>query len=120
MISKRKVDKRSKNKTNTELVETISLAKKNNLLAIAKLISVPTRNQAKINLRTINASKSEEVLIPGKVLSLGEISSSKKVYALSFSEKAKEKLQNSKTEFKTILKALEDNPKLNPEILKQE
>ena len=122
MISKTQINERMKKKTNSYLVETIFLAKKNNL-ELASALSVPSRQQAAVNLTEINGSKSEIVLIPGKVLSGGEIESKKslKVYALGFSEKAIEKLKKAGCETKTILEALKNlkkGEKLKGEILK--
>ena len=72
-ISKTKISKRTKRKTNPELVETIELAKKNNLLELAKKLSGPTRLQSKINLDELNKLKENKVLVVGKVLGGGQI-----------------------------------------------
>ena len=124
MISKIQINERMKRKTKTILEETIFLAKKNNL-ELASELSVPTRQLAAVNLSKINEAKAEVVLIPGKVLSSGEIEASKgskkRIYALGFSENAREKLKKSGIEFKTILEALKSlkkGEKLKGEILK--
>ncbi|MDP3758526.1 MAG: uL15 family ribosomal protein, partial [Candidatus Daviesbacteria bacterium] len=52
----------------------------------------------------------EKVIVPGKVLSQGEINKKIKVIALSFSEKAKEKLKKSGCEFSNILTEIKSNP----------
>ena len=109
-----------KKKTNSILVETIFLAKKINP-ELASAVSVPTRKQAKVNIGRLNECKESIAIIPGKVLSSGEINKKIKVYALGFSEVAKEKLKKADCDFKTILNALKElkkGEKLKGEILK--
>lgn len=105
-------------KTNNYLAEAIFIAKKNNLVEIAKALSISTRKQAKVNLTRINEAKKDVVIIPGKVLSSGEINKKVKVYALGFSEKAEEKLKEAGCEFKNILDILKQNKKIDGEIIK--
>ncbi len=121
MIAKNKINDRMRKKTSSTLVETIFLAKKSGSLEVACAIAIPTRMQAKINVGKIDESKSEMIIVPGKVLSAGEIKSKKKVYALGFSEVAKEKLKKAGCDFKTILVALKElkkGQKLEGEIIK--
>lgn len=113
MISKTKISKRTKKKTNPELVKTIMLAKKNNYLELAKVLSKPSRHQKKINLTEINGENEKSVIIPGKVLGSGEIDKKISIYALSFSKQALEKLKKSGCEACTILNAIEKNHELN-------
>ena len=54
MISKTKIQRKTKKKTNPELVKTIMLAKKNNHLKLANKLSGPTRQQARVNLSELN------------------------------------------------------------------
>ena len=115
MISKTRISKRQKRKTNSELVETIELAKKNNLLELAKKLSQPTRLQSKINVGELNDSKGSKILVVGKVLSKGEINKKISVVALSFSESAKNKLKKAGCEFKTIKEHLKKNKKIEGE-----
>lgn len=107
-----------KKKKNPSLAEAIYLAKKNNLKEIAKAISIPTRQQANVNLEDLSKAKEEIIIIPGKVLGTGNLTKKLKVYAISFSKQAKEKLKKSGSEFKTILEALKENPKLKGEIIR--
>jgi len=116
--SKNIINQRMNQKTNSYLAEAIFIAKKNNLIEIARALSVSTRRQAKINLTRINEAKKDTVIIPGKVLSSGEISKKVKVYALGFSEKAKIKLKKAGCEFKNILDVLKQNKKVEGEIIK--
>lgn len=120
MISKTTINQRIKQKTNSVLVDTIFLAKKSNP-EIAAAIAVPARNLAKVNIERLNNVKSEVVIIPGKVLSSGEIRNKKlKIYALGFSESAMEKLKKAGCECKTILEALKahKNEKIKGEIVR--
>lgn len=117
-ISKTQINERMAKKTNPYLAQAIFLAKKNNLIEIAQALSVPTRMQAKVNLDQINKSKSDVVIVPGKVLSMGEISKKIKVYSIGISEKANEKLKKAGGEHKFIWEALKDNNKLKGEIIR--
>ncbi|MAG38050.1 50S ribosomal protein L18e [Candidatus Pacearchaeota archaeon] len=113
-ISKTTLKKRSKNKTAPELVETISLALKNPAwLSVTKILSGPTRSFSAINLDNIDSKTKagDTVLIPGKVLSKGELTKKLRIVALSFSEKVKEKVKESKSELVTILEEIKKNPK---------
>ncbi len=112
MISKTKISKRTKKKTNPELIATIELAKKNNLLDLAKKLSGSTRRQKRVNLSDLDKIKHEKVLIVGKVLGEGDIKKKIKIAALSFSEQAKEKLSKAGCKIFTIKQAIEKNKKL--------
>lgn len=109
-----------KKKTDSSLAETIFLAKKNNLIELAGLLSRPTRKRAKMNLEEIDkqAKEGEIIIIPGKVLGQGEVSKKIKVLAVDFSESAMEKLKKAKCEVKTLREELERNKKLEGKILK--
>ncbi len=107
-----------KSKTNPEVAEAIFLAKKNNLKELANALSMPSRLQAKVNINDINKAKGDTVIVPGKVLSIGEPEKKLKVYALGFSEKAIVKLKAKGCECKTILEALKENSKIKGEIIR--
>ena len=113
MKSLTKIKKQSRRKTNQELVETIlSAAKNEKWIDIARIISGPRRNRIDVNLSKINdeAEDGETILVPGKVLSQGEISKKIKIIALNFSENAREKLSKEKKEFSTIDEEIKKNP----------
>jgi len=122
ITSKTKINQRMRGKMNPYLAQAIFLAKKTESLDVAEAISVSTRKQANVNIGRLNEAKSDLVIIPGKVLSDGEIEGKKlKVYALSYSQKALEKLKKAGCEAKTILealKALKKGEKLKGEIIK--
>ena len=52
----------------------------------------------------------EIIVIPGKVLSDGEITKKLKIIALAFSEKAKEKILKSNSEYSYIIEEIKKNP----------
>lgn len=111
--SKTKIEKQLVKKTNTELVETIIAAKKKEAWnEVAGILSGPRRKRINLNLDKINSESKdgETVLVPGKVLSQGELHKKIKLVALSFSEKAKEKLLKSKIETLDILDEIKKNP----------
>jgi len=111
-ISKTKISKKAKRKTNPGLVETINLAKKNNLLELANRLSGPTRLQKRINLEDLNKIKEDKILVAGKVLGKGDIEKKISISALSFSESALEKLKKKACNIKTIKQEIEKNKKL--------
>lgn len=111
--SKTSIDKKLKKKTNSELVKTLIKGKKNNgWLEIVDILSRPRRKRIEINLSKINheSKEGEKIVIPGKILSQGEIDKKINVIAFNFSKKAKEKLLNSGCKVSTIF----DEIKLNP------
>ena len=113
MKSKTKISKQLERKTNPELVETILAAKKNSgWIEIASILSGPRRKRKNINLNELDklVDKEKIIVIPGKVLSEGEFNKKAKIIALSFSEKAKEKLLNAKCGVSSILEEIKSNP----------
>ena len=89
------IEKQLVKKTNPELVETIILAKKNSeWKRIAELLTGSSRKRITKNLDEIDKVKEDAkiVVVPGKVLSLGNVSGKIKIIALGFSEGAKDKL----------------------------
>ncbi len=114
MISKTKIKKRAKKKTNSELVETLMLAEKNKLWELVKKLSSPRRKMIEINLDWINkeAKENETVLIPGKVLGKGSVDKKIKIAALSFSSSAEEKLKKAGCKISTVKEEVEKNKTL--------
>jgi len=112
-ISKTKIEKKLKRKTNPRLVETIFKLKKTNS-EIAKILCYPVKKQIKLNLGEIEKkSKGKDVLVPGKVLSDGGLTKKMKIVALKASEKAKEKIKKSGSEIILLKNEIKKNPKLN-------
>ena len=112
MISKTQISKRIKKKRNPEIVETINLAKKNNLLDLAKKLSGPRGNYKTINLDDLEKVKGDKILVVGKVLGSGEINRKMSIWALGFSEKARDKLKKAGCDIKTIKEVLDKNKTL--------
>src|SRR3989344_7050703 len=115
MKSKTKIEKQSQRKGNPILIETLRAAKKtgNELwIRVAGILSGPRRTRIAINLDEIEAltSEGDSVVIPGKILSQGEISKKIAVIAFAFSEKTKEKLLKTKSQAITIMEEIKKNP----------
>ena len=113
MKSKTKISKQLERKSDSILIETIIEAKKNEAwLGIAAILTGPRRKRICINLEEIskNSKAGETIVIPGKVLSQGEIDKKIKVIALNFSEKAKEKLLSTKCDISYIIDEIKSNP----------
>ncbi len=123
MKSNSTIEKQLQRKKDKEIVETVIAAKKNkSWLGVAGILVGPRRNRTNINLEKIDKEikESETVVIPGKVLSQGDVSKKLKVVALNFSEKAKEKLLNAKCEVSNILDEIKKNPQAkNIKVLKK-
>lgn len=112
MKSKTKIQKQISKKKNPELVETIILAKKHpKWLEIASALSGSTRTRVQINLDKIdkNSKTGETIVVPGKVLSMGDITKKVRVIAFSFSGKAKEKLKKAGCEVISIKDEMQKN-----------
>jgi len=112
MKSNTKIEKQLEKKTNPELVRTIIEAKKQkDWRKIAVILSGPRNKRMNINLKEINkkTKAGEKIIVPGKILSQGELNKKIKIIALSFSEKAKEKILKSKSEISSILEEIKQN-----------
>lgn len=113
MKTRTKIEKQLKKKINPELVHTIIAAKKHkNWLEVASILSGSKRKKINVNLERINkeTKEGEKILIPGKVLSSGEINKKIKIVAIDFSERAKEKLLKAGCEVLNILEEIKKNP----------
>ena len=115
MKSKTKIEKQSLKKGNPILVETLRAAKKTGnefWMKAAGVLSGPRRNKVAVNLDEIEAATSEgdSIVIPGKILSQGEISKKIAIVAYAFSEKAREKLLKTKSHAVSILEEIKKNP----------
>ncbi len=113
MKSKTLIGKQVVRKSNQEIVETILAAKKEKAwLEVAGILSGPRRNYLNINLQEISkqAKEGENLVVPGKVLSQGELDKKIKIIALGFSEVAKEKLKKSGSKISYMLDEIKSNP----------
>ncbi len=113
--SKTKIEQQSQKKNNPQLVETIRAAKKTSSkfwLEIAGVLSSPRRNAIALNLNEIEkiTKEGDSIVIPGKILSQGEISKKIAVIAFGFSEKAREKLLKTKSLAVNMIDEIKKNP----------
>jgi large subunit ribosomal protein L18e len=106
-------------KQNYQLVSLISELKKlsnQNKVNLWKRIAVdlekPTRNRRIINIYKINqyAKENETIIVPGKVLGVGELDKRVKVAAFNFSSEALKKI-NQSGQALTIPELMQQNPK---------
>ncbi|WP_409199528.1 50S ribosomal protein L18e [Methanobrevibacter sp. DSM 116169] len=80
---------------------------------IAKRLQKSNRRSAEVNLSNINrfANADETILVPGKVLSNGNLENKVNIAALKFSTKAQEKIEQAGGKCLSIAELVEDNPK---------
>ncbi|MFZ1970812.1 MAG: 50S ribosomal protein L18e [Candidatus Nanoarchaeia archaeon] len=113
MKSKTKVNSQSRRKRSPELLDTIMDAKKNEKwYRVSEVLASPRKNKIEKNLDNISkdSKDGEVVVVPGKVLSMGELNKKVRIVALDFSESAKEKILKSGNKFSTILEEIKTNP----------
>jgi len=114
MKSKTKAKKQSKRKTKPKLTETIALALKNSpWKKLANILTGPTNKYSSVNLYQIDSKTKEgdTIIVPGKVLSIGELTKKVRICSLEISDSAKEKLSKTKSEYVTIAEEIKKNPK---------
>jgi|SRR3989344_2793675 len=115
MISKTKMKARTRKKTSPELKKTIAIALKNpSWNGITKIISGPTRLFSAVNLDEIDKQTKlgDTIIIPGKVLSKGELTKKIRIAALSFSLPVFEKAKKSKSELVKLREEILKNKKM--------
>ena len=80
---------------------------------VAEKLEKPTRQRVEVNISDIqrNTLSDEIVLVPGVVLSNGELTKQVKVAAWKFSPTAQEKIKHTHGETLTIEELLKKNPK---------
>ena len=113
MKSKSKIEKQLQKKRNPELVATIISAKKNEgWVGIAGILSGPRRKNVNVNLNDLNkeANSGDTLVVPGKVLSLGDMDKKINIVALGFSAVAREKILKSGGKTLSILEEIKKNP----------
>ena len=113
MKSKTLIEKQLKRKTNPDLVQTIILSKKNlNWIEVSASLSGLSNNRVVLNLDFIDkqAKEGETIVIPGKVLSMGELTKKIKIVALAASKSAIEKINKNGSTFTTIIEEIKSNP----------
>ncbi|MEK6926996.1 MAG: 50S ribosomal protein L18e [Nanoarchaeota archaeon] len=101
-------------KTNPSFLNMLQLARKQkNWVQYSHMLSGPTRSQVSINLSSISeqTKAGDTVIIPGKVLSSGNLTHKVRICALGISASAKAKLKESKSEYVSIAEEIKVNPK---------
>ena len=106
-----------KNNQKQELIHELKKISKENNVPLWKRIALelekPTRRQRIVNLSKIekNIKDKEIAIVPGKVLSDGEITKKVTIVAHSFSKKAIEKIDKAGGKYYTIKIFIKENPK---------
>ena len=79
---------------------------------VVKDLKKPSRQRREVNIYKINkaAREGETIIVPGKVLSLGELSKPVSVVALHFSANAREKIISANGKILSISELLKSNP----------
>ena len=114
MISKTKIDKMLKRKKDDYIEKTIIEGKKKaGWVKIIQKIAGSRRKYSSINLDKIeeNTKEGDTIVVPGKVLGVGNITKKIRVVALYFSQTALKKLGEKKCEVVSILEEIKINPK---------
>ncbi|MEM3405594.1 MAG: 50S ribosomal protein L18e [Candidatus Pacearchaeota archaeon] len=119
MKSKTKIKKQIKRKTNIFLVDSVKELIKGKNKEIAELLSKPRRKKIEINISEIEkkAKEGDIIIVPGKVLSSGDITKKVKIIALSFSEKAITKLKKAGCEISFIGDEIKKNKEIKGKII---
>ncbi len=108
-------------KTNPQLKNLIRELKKeaseksvNLWKRLANDLDKPTRQRKAINLDKLNllTKENEIVVVPGKVLSNGELNHKITIAALNFSAQAAQKIKNSNSQMYTIEEFIKNNPEV--------
>lgn len=114
-ISKTKIERAMKKKTNPLLRNLILKLKKKqgDWVYLAYLLAKPTKKRAEVNLNKINklSKEKEIVIVPGKILGKGSIDHKITISSLSSSKEAEKKLKNAGCEIKTIQELADKNTK---------
>jgi len=99
-ISKTKLKEKIRRKSNPKMVALIHFLRKQSpfWMKVAEYLAKPKRKAIKVNIEKIDkiAKPNSVIVVPGKVLSDGEMSKSVVIAAFSFSQNAKQKLAKSK------------------------
>lgn len=113
-ISKTRISNAANRKTNKDKIALILLLKKQKnpfWIKIAKYISRPKRKTICVNLDKINkyGESKMTLLIPGKILSKGELDKKLILSSLNISEKAREKIKESGSVYMDLRELLQKN-----------
>ena len=100
MVSKTRMKERANRKENPEKRELTLLLNKANSFwrEVAVMLAKPRRSSVEMNVGQINkkTKDGEVIIVPGKVLSSGDLDHKLTLSAFSFAERSKEKMKNAK------------------------
>ncbi len=96
-----------------KLIRDLWKTKLNIWKKLSRKLSGPRRNRIKANLYRINkkTNKNEVIVVPGKVLGLGELDHPLTIACLEYSKSVKKKIESSGSKIISIEDLLEQNPK---------
>ena len=97
---------------NRKLIRDLWKTKKRIWKKVSKKLSGPKRNRIEANLYRINKKTKENdvIVIPGKVLAIGELEHKLTIACLDCSKPAKKKIENSGSKIISIEELIELNP----------
>lgn len=113
MKSKTLIEKQTRKKTNSNLIDIVKIAKKQDgWREVAEILTGSRRNRIEINLGELfsGAKDGETIVVPGKILSQGEVNKKIKIVSFSFSKNAREKLLNGGCDVVEIIDEIKNNP----------
>jgi large subunit ribosomal protein L18e len=95
-----------------KLIRDLAKTKRSIWRKISKKLSGPKKNRIKANLKRINNKTNENdvIVIPGKVLGVGNLDHKLTIACLNYSKSAGEKIRKSGSRLLTIRELLEENP----------
>jgi large subunit ribosomal protein L18e len=113
MISNTSIAKRIPRKMDSYIVDTIFAAKKQKKWnKIAQIVSGGRRRYSNVNIKRIDkeANEGDVIVVPGKILGVGNLTKKVKICALYFSESAHEKIKQGKSEAIKLVDEIKKNP----------
>ena len=112
-ISKTQIERRMRQKSNPILINAIVALKKTNP-EVAKILAMPRSLWPSVNLGQLDVlvKDGEKIFVPGKILASGELTKKVKVISWSASEKALDKIKNTKAEFISLSEEIKTNKDL--------
>lgn len=93
-----------------KLIDLLNKQDKSLWQKVAEELEKPSRKRSYINIYKINkySKPNEVIVVPGKVLGIGNIDHPVTVVALSFSKSAKEKIEKSGGKVMSLYKAVQE------------
>ena len=81
---------------------------------VAERLSGAARRRAEVNIYNIDkhSKEGDTIVVPGKILSSGEISKKIRIAALAYSKEAEKKLKDKKCEIVSLVEEIKKNPKM--------